>query len=225
MANVHISTKKVQIDKSKATVVIIVAVAVFVTIFSLVSAKALYTQRSYQARVIIAKENARDQLEKNIASVEDLTSSYTEFVSTAKPNIIDGNPTGTGERDGDNARIILDALPSKYDYPALVTSLEKLMLDRKLKIEGIKGDDKELELSQVAENGQLIEVPFQIEAEGSRSSVQELFVAMEKSIRPFQAKKLKIAAATSNQDIKVTLDAITFVLPEKSFIIKTENVK
>ncbi len=225
MANAHISTKKVQIDKSKATVVSIVAAAVFVTVFSLVSAKALYTQRSYQSRVITAKENARDQLEKNIASVEDLTTSYTEFISTAKPNIIDGNPTGTGERDGDNARIILDALPSKYDYPALLSSLEKLMLDRKLKIEGIKGQDDELKLSETAENGALIEVPFQIEAEGSRSSVQELFVAMEKSIRPFQTKKLKIAAGTSNQDIKVTLDAITYVLPEKSFIIKTENVK
>lgn len=225
MANTHISSKKVQIDKAQATIIGIVAGAVFITVFSLVSAKSLWTQRSYQSRVISAKEKARDQLEKNISSVEDLTVAYSEFVSTTKPNIIDGNPTGTGDRDGDNARIVLDALPSKYDFPALTTSLEKLIIDKKLKIEGIVGDDDEIEQQKVVDNSAPIEIPFQIEAVGSSSAIQDLLIAFEKSIRPFQATKLKLVGGESSQDITMTLDAKTFYQPDKSLNIKMENVK
>ncbi len=147
MAKVHLPsgfpTKRLIINKANATMVIAIAVATFVTVFCLITAKALLSQRAYQARVITRKEKAKDQLKENIKSVEALDTSYKEFVSSPV-NVLDGNPAGTGEKDGDNPRIVLDALPSKYDFPALATSLEKLLTDRNYKVDGITGTDEEI---------------------------------------------------------------------------------
>ena len=76
----------------------------------MVASRALWSQRGYQSRVISEKEKAVSQLESNIAATNQLAISYNAFVSTPD-NVIGGNPNGTGDRDGNNAKIVLDALP------------------------------------------------------------------------------------------------------------------
>src|SRR5579884_4256983 len=110
MADNGVLTKRVAISKANAQMVAVVAVASFVTVFCLVASRAVWSQNSYQARVTTAKEKAHQQLLKNIQAYGDLTSSYKAFISTPT-NVIGGSPTGTGDNDGDNAKIILDALP------------------------------------------------------------------------------------------------------------------
>ncbi len=224
MAQIHLSSKKVQIDKSQATIVVIAAAAIFVTVFSLVSAKALWTQRSYQEKVITKKEKARDQLETNNNAVKDLVLAYKSF-AVSSPNIIDGNPTGTGERDGDNARIVLDALPSKYDFPALTTSIEKMLIDRKFLITSISGTDDEVAQSTVSSNGDPLptEIPFQFDVTGSAVTVQDLLESLERSIRPIQVKKITLQGSSSKLNLKI--DAKTYYQPEKALNIKEEVVK
>ena len=117
------SAKRLQISKANATIVAVVSVAAFVTTFSLVAGQALLSKRSHQARVIFEKETARNQLLSNITASESLITAYQEFISRPE-NVIGGDPAGSGERDGDNARLILDALPSKYDFHSLDTSIE-----------------------------------------------------------------------------------------------------
>lgn len=75
----------------------VIACSVFVSVFSLVSVKALWTQRGYQARVIDKKQIARDQLEENVTTVKDLVTSYQQFISSPS-NMIGGNPAGSGEK-------------------------------------------------------------------------------------------------------------------------------
>lgn len=224
MAKLQFSSKRLQISKANATMVGVIAGAVFVTIFSLVSSRALWTQRSYQARVITKKEAARDQLQKNVDEVEDLVISYKDFTG-APTNVLDGNPSGTGEKDGDNARIVLDALPSKYDYPALTTSLEKILNDKKFKIEGIVGVDQELEQASNADNPDPspIDMPFEITVSGSYSSLQDLVTTFERSIRPFTMQKLTFSG--NNDSLKLKAAAKTFYQPEKSLKEKLEDVK
>src|SRR5574338_279847 len=113
--NLHISTKRILIDKANSTIVLAVGIAAFLTVFSMVSSKALLSRRAYQSKVIELQEKARDQLNAN----------YQAFVDRPE-NIIQGSSTGKGERDGDNAKIVLDALPSVYDFPGLTSSLEKI---------------------------------------------------------------------------------------------------
>ena len=141
------STKRIAIDKAYATLVIAVAVAAFIIMFSLVASKALLGQRSYQAKVIHKKEIARDTLRDNILAAEQLNSSYQSFVNEPI-NAIGGNPKGDADRDGDNARIVLDALPSKYDFPALTSSLDQLLRGNGLTVVSIDGKDDEVTQSR-----------------------------------------------------------------------------
>src|SRR5690348_7198228 len=119
------SVKRIQIDKSQTTMLITAAVAGFFLAFMLVGGKALISQIQYQNTVIGKKKVAVAQLRANVQASTNLVNSYKAFVSTTQ-NVIGGNPQGGGAKDGDNSKIVLDALPSKYDFPALATSLEKL---------------------------------------------------------------------------------------------------
>ncbi len=223
MANTHFSSKRVQINKSQATIVGVVAGAVFIAVFSLVSSKALWTQRGYQARVIDKKQTADQQLDENLASVTTLATSYKAFVSQPV-NMLGGNPSGSGEKDGDNARLVLDALPSKYDFPALTSSLEKILTDKGFKIEGITGTDDEIAQSSAKQTGtpSPVDMPFQLNVSGSYQSIQDLVSVFERSIRPIVVQKVSISGGAGN--MKMQVEAKTFYQPEKTLSIKQEAV-
>jgi hypothetical protein len=122
MAKTGSFTKRALISKANSTMVIATGIAAFVFVFSAVASKALFSQASYQNRVITQKKKALSTLNGDISAVSTLKSSYKSFIGTPR-NVLGGNPTGTGDQDGDNAKIVLDALPSKYDFPALATSV------------------------------------------------------------------------------------------------------
>lgn len=225
MAKLDLTTKRMQIDKSKATVVAVVSIAAFITVFSLVAVHGLWSQRSYQSKVIAAREKARDQLKTNLEAADTLTNSYKSFAS-ANVNAIGGSATGSGERDGDNARIVLDSLPSKYDFPALATSLEKLIKGQGLTIGSIYGNDDELNQSADSQdpNPQAVEMPFKASVQGGYASTQQLINVIEHSIRPFVVNELTLKAGDGGM-VTMDIDAKTFYQPEKSLQFKSEVVK
>lgn len=225
MGKANPSTKRIQIDKSNAVIVGAVATAAFITIFSLIAVRALWSQSTYQRRVIHARETARDQIQENVKATDTLLTSYQSFVSSQQ-NVIGGNPTGQGEKDGDNARIVLDALPSKYDFPALTTSIEKLVKGQGLTIFELSGTDDEVNQAGSATNPQpqAIEMPFTVGVKGSYAGMQNLINVFEHSIRPFNVAKMTFKA-DQGTDLKLTLDVKSYYQPEKSLQFKSEVVK
>ncbi len=218
------STKRILIDRASRTLVIATAIAAFVVVFSLFACKALLSQRAYQAKVIGGKEKAVAQLKTNIDSVSKLVSAYQDFVAPAA-NVLGGDPKGAGDKDGDNAKIVLDALPSKYDFPALATSLAKIMSDGGFAASGIAGKDDEVNQSQqtAQSNPQPIEIPFQLSVSGPFDKIKTLIDTLEHSIRPFQINKLDMSGSDDN--LSVGIDAKTYYLPEKTLNIQKEVVK
>lgn len=245
------STKRIAIDKANAAVVMAVAAAAFIVVFSLVASKALLDQRAYQSKVISMKEKARDTLKQNISSVETLKLSYQEFAD-ANENVLGGNPDGKSDKDGDNPRIVLDALPSEYDFPALTTSLEKLLKDNNFDIGSITGTDQETIYNPGAngvsapdpndpnssantgtpveipagdpnDSSQAIQIPFELEAIASPSRGGNLINLFERSIRPFQIQK--VSATVDSGQLKVTIAGVTYFLPARKLDVKTEVVQ
>ena len=219
------STKRALITKANSTMVIVVAAASFITVFSLIASKALLSQHAYQARVTTEKEKAVKQLKANISAVQNLQNSYQALVSTSE-NVLGGNPKGQGDRDGDNAKIILDALPSKYDFPALATSLEKLLNSPNYKIDSITGIDDEVN-QQANDKGSAspspVDIPFQVSVTGSYGSMKTLIQTLEASIRPIQVQALDFTGTDSTMHVSIT--AKTFYQPEKNLTIDTKVVK
>lgn len=225
MAKRNMTTKRLAIDKANASVILAISLAIFVVIFTFVAGKAMLDQRSYQSKVIGKKKVALKQLKKNVQEVEKLNKSYQAFASETT-NILGGNPKGTAGKDGSNPRIVLDALPSKYDFPALTTSLEKLLKDNQYAIDSISGTDDEVaqgkQTSSVSPTP--VAIPFTLTVSTSASAAKPLLQLFERSIRPIQVKKLVIAGS-NNQQLKVTVDAKTYYQPEKKFDVKVETIK
>lgn len=224
MARTTALTKRTLIVKANRNIVIATSLAAFVLIFALVAGRAMLGQIAYQQRVIDAKKEALATAQADLEALDSLETSYRQFVA-ANPNVLSGNVTGEGELDGDNARIVLDSLPSKYDFPALTTSLEELITGQNMQIVGISGTDEEATQSeqQASPDPVPIEMPFQIQASGSYGSVQDLVQVLRRSVRPFQIQGLEIAGSESSMNI--TIDAQTYYQPEKNLKIETEVVE
>lgn len=218
------SVKRLAIDKANTTLVVAVAVASFIVIFSVVASQALFEQMSYQSKVTKQKEKARNTLNDNLAAAEQLDAAYKEFVNSPS-NALGGNPAGTGSKDGDNARIVLDALPSKYDFPGLATSIEKLIKENNFSLDSIEGTDDEIAQAAAASsaNPQAVEIPFSVVVNTPPERGKELLQLFERSIRPFQIKKLTITS--SDNSLEVSAETATFFQPEKNLDLKKEVVK
>jgi hypothetical protein len=222
-----ISTKRLQIDKANATVTLVVALASFLTISTIVMSRSLLIRQNYQARVLQKKKEAADQLKANVAAVQQLNDAYTAFVDM-QPNAIGGSKdtpeNGGTERDGDNAKITLDSLPSKYDFPAVTTSMEKLLTQRNFKIESIAGTDDEVAQKNKIEGNPIpIEMPFNFVVNSSYDPITDLLKVLEKSIRPIQIQTLSLTAKETI--VQLEIDAKTYYLPEKTLNITKEAVR
>ena len=225
MAKPTISTKRVAISKANAQMVAVVGAASFVTIFCLVAAQAVWGQNQYQARVSSAKEKANQQLLANIEAFDDLEKAYFKF-DRAGTNVIGGNSKGTGDKDGSNAKIILDALPGSYDFPALTSSLEKILTERNFEITNITGTDDQLNQGSSTSSPQptAVEMPFSFSVTNANySAVQELLATLDKSIRPIQIDSITLSGGVD--DMTITVNAHTYFQPAKNLTIKKQVVK
>jgi len=225
MAKPAISTKRLQIDKANSRVVVAAGVAAFILIFSAVAVKTLISQATYQNRVISAKRATLNQLNTNIAAVNTLKESYATF-NSANPNILGGNSAGSGPVDGTNPNLILSALPSSYDFPALANSLEKLVASQGVEITSITGTDDQVaqQANQTSSTPTPAEIPFQMAVTGNYQGVQNVLNAFDRSIRPVQVQSL-VLAASDGDNLSLTVTAKTYYQPGKSLNITTEAIK
>ncbi len=224
MAKMHVSTKRLMIDKTNARIVVITAVAAFIVVFTLVASKTLISQATYQNRVITADKQALTQLKSDIQATNTLVTSYQAFVGTSQ-NVIGGNPHGSGSKDGDNAQIVLDALPSEYDFPALATSLEKLLTSQHVQIQSITGTDDEVsqQSTKSSPKPQPVAMPFQVSVTGNYQAVQSLVSAFGKSIRPIQIQTMQLSGDQSSMSL--TISAQTFYQPQKTLSITQKAIQ
>lgn len=217
------SVKHNLIAKSNSTIVAVTSGACFIVVFCLVASSSLIGQLSYQNRVISAENTALAQLKDDINASTSLQNAYNAFISTPT-NIIGGNPSGSGPQDGSNTKIILDALPSDYDYPALASSLQNILNGQGVQIQSISGTDESAsEGSQTSSDPEPQPMPFQVTVEGTYTAIQSVVNAFERSIRPFQIQTLEISGDQSSLTLNIT--AQTYWQPAKNLNISTKVVQ
>lgn len=223
--NIKIPSKHLQIEKANSRIMAVVAVASVVTIFSLMSAKTMVSQINHQRHVLSARSDAVKQLKKNNEVAANLETYFDAF-NSANPNMIGGiaNNASTGPADGDNARITLDALPSVYDYPALVTSLEKILKDEQLTGITITGTDQSDSLSsEPTAQPSPAKIEITISGTGNYASIQNVIKDLERSIRPFDMVVLELQGDEAK--LQMTAKVITYYQPAKSLETGTKEVK
>ena len=218
------SIKRNLISKANTTIVAVTAGACFIVIFSMVASTTLIGQFKHQNKVISAKKTARDTLTQDLVATKSLTASYQAFTNTTQ-NVLGGNPAGQGAQDGNNAKIILDALPAAYDFPALATSLEKILSNQNVSIRSIGGTDDSLNTSNTATSAapQAIVMPFQVSVGGTYDKMHGVLTALESSIRPINIQSIAITGSQS--DLTMNITAQTYYQPGKDLNITSGVVK
>jgi hypothetical protein len=200
----NISTKHLLVDKNSTIILYAAAITIAVVIFAIIATNALVKQMSYQNNVIKLRAEANKQLQANIVAADSIVVAYQQF-ENAQESVI-----GTADK---NPKIILDSLPSKYDFPALTASLEALVRDSGASLVSITGTDEEALAARDSINPQPIEIPFRISASGSLAGIQLLIDKLELSIRPIKIISLTIRA--QNTAITADISALTYYQPEK----------
>lgn len=223
-----LSIKHGIITKDNKKILIATGTAAFVVTFSLVASSILYQQMSYQNRVIKAGKAQLLIANDSLSNVESLTKEYNNFDSQTQ-NMLNGNPEGIGDLDGKNSKLILEALPATYNFPALTSSVEKIVeLAAGLEFVSMTGLDDAV--AQKANATSTIptplEIPFEVEVKGSYASSRAFIDALQKSIRPFQVTTITITADQSGGGIVTTkVVGKSFFQPGKNLNLIKETVQ
>jgi predicted small secreted protein len=222
----HKSTLHELISKDSTRMLIAVSVAVFIVIFCLFAARSLFSQSLYQNRVISEKKATLKVVEENKKAANNLEASYVSF-ATEPINVLGGSPTGTGPKDGDNAKIVLDALPDQLDYPALSSSIEKILLDGGYVIQSIGGGNSAVsattEPSATSTPATSVEIPYPFRVSTTPQSALSLMQTLEASIRPFKLISLKIEGNSNNLDL--TIDMVSYYQNSTGLQVSEKVVK
>lgn len=200
-------TKRSLISKANSTVLFAAGITAVVVSVSIVISRSLINQRAYQDKVITAKEKARDTLLANVNDSSKLEDAY---------NALDKNPTA-------NSRAILDALPSKYDVPALGTSMEKITSEGGYKLEAFSGEDS-ADATQNSSDPKPGEIPFSVEISGTYDKVKQFTYDLQRSIRPFHILSLDVTSSQDNT-LRAVYKLKTYYQPAKNLQFNTKVVK
>lgn len=218
------SIKHVQINKSQTTMLAVIASATVVVIFSLFATKALIVKGLYQGRALDARKDVVKQLKSNYDSANKLFDQY-KFFANQDPNFLEGKIAGTTNLDGDNPRLVLDALPSKYDAPALASSIEKLLNNEKVTFNSLTvKDDPSGNSDQAQAEPSAIPMAFAFEGGTTYPTAALLMSDFEHSIRPFDVNTFEISG--NDGDLKISAAMSTYFQPAKSLNLQpTKEVK
>jgi len=190
MAKLNVSglTKRQLIKKSGTTIVLAMAAAATIVAFSLVTLNYLWDLNQHNRRVIGEKSQASKILEQNVENIDPLQKSFNVF-----------------EAGDVKATTVLDALPSKYDFPALATTIESLVETSGLTLEAFGGDDEEDGALQSATQPTPVEIEFNFEVAGSYEDVQKLIDNIERTIRPIKITELEMKGSDKERLAQVFL--------------------
>lgn len=201
-------TKRALIGKANSTMLIVAVVGSMIISMGLVVGKLLWDQHSFNSEVIGKKELARDTLKDNLSKIDELKRNLESL-----------------DRGQTNSKTVLDALPSKYDFPAVASSLD-LLAEKAVIPRGnfeFSGEDTAEKLDSSA-NPQPISIPFKATVVADTTKVIDFLTKTELSIRPFKATKLSFKAEEGN-NVELAFEGETYYQPRKSLEITYTEIK
>lgn len=209
------SAKHVQINKASTQTFIVVAVAAVVVSMSLVLLNILWGNAKFNSKVHGRQEQARDQLIDNIAAVGPLQESFERLEIGA--DLIQGQP-----EDKKNSEVILDALPSRFDFPELAVSIDNLARQSSVTLTSFRGTDLGESALTSSPSPFPEQIPFIMDIEGSYQDITVFLSNLENSIRPIKVQSIEMSGIDSKLSISVTAE--TSYQPAFDLTIQEEGV-
>ncbi|MBX4199443.1 hypothetical protein KW789_00950 [Candidatus Saccharibacteria bacterium] len=226
--NAKLNTKALQISATQSRIIGVVVLATIITVFSLVSTKALVNKGLYQRRVINARHNSANKLDDAIKNANTLVTQYNNvFVGNDAQNVLGGKNTSDDSAvppDGNNGRIVLDALPTTYDFPALLTSMAKILTNAGINTPSIGGTDQAGTITnEPSPNPQPANIDLTISGTGNYTAAVKFINDLQRSIRPIDITSLRLDGSESSLTININLT--TYYQPAKTILLSGKEIK
>jgi len=210
----------IKLDKEKSAVMKNLAIASFLLVFGLFASKKLLGVYVYQGRVIDTQKTSIANIVSDQKVASNVVKAYKNFVNQ-QINVIGGTTTGAGSTSGNNAKIILDALPQTYDFPAIISSVQVLLNSSGILVNSLTGTDSSTVLAQ---SPQPVPIPLSFSVSGSYSSIQSLLSTLNKSITPIDIKSVTLSGTDAY--LTASISAQTYYYnPPSGIITSTEVVQ
>ena len=200
-------SKREQVARAGSTVFISVAISAVIVMFSVVSMRFLWQQKSYNSRVIVAKTEARDGLSSNLENIGKLSQQFGELNTSQTTN----------------AKTILHALPPTYDYAALASSIDSIAALSGVQSNTNIGEDISESALDFATTSQPVEIPLSLDVSGSYDAIRVYIENLEKSIRPVHIQSLTYSGTNGN--LQLLIEAKTFYQPARSLDVERVNLQ
>ena len=219
--------KRQQIDSSKRTMFIFVAVAAFVSGIALVVSFFLVQQIWFQGRVISQKQATVNTINANLKAVDGLKDNI---------RLLDTNEALNSVKSSDDSsavQAVLDALPTEPNADALGASLQVMFVGAidGLTIEslsvtdpsdegalGASGSDSESE-----SNDPNLGIGFSMSVSGSAEQLKALLARFERSIRVIKIDSLNVEA--SKDSLKMDIEGRAYYQPAYDVKIDKKVIK
>lgn len=200
-------SRREQVKKAGATVFIVVAASSVVVMFSIISMRFLWEQKSYNDRVISGKSKARDDIETNLNSLTRLSEQFPQLEDSASTN----------------SKTILHALPPAYDYAALASSIDYLASISGVASNTSVGEDVSASAVNSAPTSSPVEIPLSIQVTGSYEAIKQYITNLERSIRPINVTAVTYTG--NNDSLQATIQAVTYYQPSRNLEVEKKAVQ
>ena len=200
-------SRREKITKANSAVFVATAVAAVIVVFSMISLRFLWEQKSYNDRVIKAKTSARNTLKDNLESLDKLSSQFPALENSSTTN------TST----------ILHALPPSYDYTALATSIDSLAQQSGVTLSGGLGDDLSASAIATSSVSSPQEIPLGMQVTGTYPNIVKFIQNLERSIRPIVVSSVSYSGTDAGLTVRLT--ATTYYQPARSLDVMKEQIR
>ena len=219
--------KRQQIDSSKRTMFIFVAVAAFVSGMALVVSFFLVQQIWFQGRVISQKQATVNTINANLKAVDGLKDNI---------RLLDTNEALSSVKSSDESsavQAVLDALPTEPNADALGASLQVMFVGAidGLTIESLSVTDPSDEGALAASgsdsepesNDPNLGIGFSMSVSGSAEQLKALLARFERSIRVIKIDSLNVEA--SKDSLKMDIEGRAYYQPAYDVKIDKKVIK
>lgn len=219
--------KRTQIAKANRTMFLWVAIVSVILGVALVASIFLVQKIIFNERVLAEKAKTVSTLEKNNVNIKKLEENIRALDTNADLSKVKVNP------DDQAIQVILDALPSEANSPALGASIQNKLLAGipgltlvSLQVDpvlGVETLDPSTQSTTVAAPSGQSEITFRFSVSGSETALKAALTNLERSIRTINISSLRIESQGTSR--LLTVQASAFYEPARVVQLKDKVVK
>lgn len=226
--------KKKFLQKSGKNMFAWVTIASIMCSVSIVFSVILFQRIFFINKVIDEKNKTLNTLASNNHAIPSLEDAVRALNSNQ--DLISAKARQTD----DAVQVVLDALPTDSNYPALGASFQQVLLNNKPDIEvlslSVNQSNAAASLVESKKIPGVYEMSFDFSVQGSPESILDFLKYLEKSIRAIDTKKMTIyARLITTKDEKgnpvqkqanvLSISGVTYYQPVKEIKVETKEIK